>query len=264
MKQRYLLSLLLLTPSLAHADPLNNGALGVLGFIAMLALGFVGLTLLLVVLASRRPASRELQVAQVLLLALFIYFSLTKYRAIISLLGTGVEAGLPAVIPFALLLNGLAQAKRTQLAGVCRAWLGLAVAGSTGLLWVGVDVFRLDELWQPDLQNAVLRTLWTLAMALPIQVIGWIAVLGLLRRYPAPAATLWHPWWATPTAAAGIAVVYHLLNILHLLGLPYMVNLDWDALGPSVLLTASVCWLAGVITLRFVRPPVQLSNAAVS
>jgi hypothetical protein len=252
MKQRYLLSLLLLTSFLAHADPLNNGALGALGLLVLLLLGFVGLTLLLVVLAFLRPASQLLQLTQGAFLLVFSWLYLSWFRDLARLMEDSPYPSLSsAVIPLALLLNGLTQAKQAQRHLVCQAWAGLAVAGSGGLLKLLVRVLELKTFWLSGPKDDGLYLVWRDAVAFLVTALSWVLVLTLLRRQPAPAASLWQSWWSTPAIGAGMSAVFYLLNLL-----------DLSYGEPGILSVFMACWLAGVIVLRLIHPLSQRQEVA--
>lgn len=255
LKHCYVLSLLLLTPSLAHADPLNNGALGAAGLLVLIGLGFAGLTLLLVVLAFLRPASRLLQFTQGAFLVMFSWLYLSWFQDLARLTTDPLYPGLSsALIPLALLLNGLTQAKQARWSLACQAWAGLAVAGGGGLLWLLIRVLELATFWLSGPREEGYYLLWRFALALLVNVLSWVVVLAYLRRKPAPAASLWQLWWSTPAFGAGMTILFYLLNG-H--GEP---GIRFQAGSLSVF---STCWLAGVVVLRLIHPVAQQHEVAV-
>lgn len=136
-------------------------------------------------LAFLFPRRKGLQIAQGVLLVLFALLYLRGGR-LFDLLGNPVDTALAAMLPLGLLLNGLTQARQARGLLACRAWAGVAVAGSTGILWILVALLHLDQLWLPDVSSIASRTIWHLSLALPIDVAGWLLVLLLLRRYLLP------------------------------------------------------------------------------
>jgi len=262
MKKRCLLGLLLLTPILAHADPLNNGALGALALLALIALLFTGLTLLLMVLAFLRPASQLLQRTQGAFLVVFGWLYLSWFRSLLHITQGSLYPDLAsAIFPLAMLLNGLTQAKQARQHLACQAWAGLALAGSEGLLRLLVRVLELKTFWLSGPRNDGFYLLWRDAVMFLVSAFSWVLVLALLRRQPAPAASLWQSWWRTPAVGAGMSVVLYLFNMVSLFHGEPGISIDLVALLPSSLLMFSSCWLAGVVVLRLIHPLVQVPEA---
>jgi hypothetical protein len=119
----------------------------------------------------------------------------------------GVSFFFNALVPLALLLNGLTQARQAARILTRLLWTGVAITGGSSLLWLLLSVLPLRSL--PGGPSPLLGWLVSVLVALS----SWVVVLRLLRREPALGATLWHgPWWRTPAVVSGVGAGYALVE----------------------------------------------------
>ena len=241
MKRRLLLGCLLLTPVLAHAYPRNNEALAVLPYLTVLLLA----TPMLLVLTFWRPHERSFQIAQGVCLLCFAGLRLVGAR-FFNILGPAALPALDAILPLALLLNGLTLARLAQRPSTCRLGAGIAVAGSAALCGLLLhSVVHLSPLQERG----------GAALALLVALGGWVVVLCWLRRQPGPAAILWQPGGRVLVAATGACLGFLLFTFFSVV-LPRSTNAQfWALLAGDGLQVAVACWLTGVLAFRLISPP---------
>ena len=228
-------------PALAHAFPRNNEALAALPYLTVLLIA----TPVLVVLAFWRPRERSLQVAQGVCLLCFAGLRLVGGR-FFNILGPSVLPALDAILPLALLLNGLTLARLAQRASSCRLGAGIAVAGSTALCGL---------LLHSVLHLSPLQGSGQAALALVVALSGWVVVLSWLRRQPGPAAILWQPGGRVLTAATGACLGFLLFTFFSVVFTLSGHTPFWSLLAGNGLQVAVACWLTGVLAFRLVSPP---------
>jgi hypothetical protein len=219
-----------------------------------LLLGLITLPPGLLVWAFLRPRSRVLQVGQVLALLpwsclLFAYGrELCYYGNIPYLLPVAY-----AVLPLALLLNGLTRARRARQPNAYRAWVGVALTGLLGLL-------ELPGQWLLPLPTTAGQQAAHAGLALGLGLLAWVLLVRLLSARPSLRPWLWQPWWRTPALAAAATAGWWALetSLQELAGhLAHPYSWHWQfpwatALG-HLLLAVSLRWVAGMVVMRWAR-----------
>lgn len=255
MKLRVSILLLftLALPQLAQADPLNNGALGLIAYFVL------GLLVLAVALAGlsawtyRQPGARGPYWVQFVplglsvLLGSWLHFSLDGHG--LPLLGS-FNPLLDLCLPLAAWLNAVSLARDSESPARQRLWAGLAaVALQQGLLQVGQQLF-LRFYGPPGFGDDAGRQLTLLALGLGSSVLAWVVVLRQLLQ---PA--LWQPLWQTPAVGAAFAGGVFLLRLFFFLaqhdsafGPPPLAIIFWNMLRLAML-----TWIAGVGALLLTR-----------
>lgn len=241
MKQRFLLSLLLLSPFLAQAYAGGGSLSRGQGFLlAFLLLAPFVVPPVLMLWAYLRPRKQGLQLMQGLVMVGFAWgwTNLQQDRSVRSM--EGVCYYLNTLVPLALLLNGLTQARQVARWQTRLCWTGVAITGGSFLVWNLLPSLRGLVGEQDTVPGAILSLVVALA--------SWVGVLHLLRREPALSAALWQgPWWRTPAVVSGVGATYMLVNLLG-------DDLYWSFIGSFMLYVAVISLLAGIISLRLVSP----------
>jgi hypothetical protein len=250
MKQRYLLGLVLLTPFLAQAygggGSISPGE-GFLFVLVLLAPFVLPPTFLL--WAYLRPRNRGVQLTQGFLIVglAWLWSVLQQDRGVRSM--EGVSFYFNALVPLALLLNGLTQARQAARVSTRLFWTGVAVTGGGSLVWQLLSVLLWRNL--PGGQSPLLGWLVSVLVALS----SWVVVLRLLRREPALGATLWHgPWWRTPAVVSGVGAVYTLVEQVLSTLYSSFISIAWSSMPLLLLYQAIIYLVAGIIALRLVSP----------
>jgi hypothetical protein len=259
MKHLLLLALLLL-PVLAQADPLNNGALRVLGLVVLCLLGLFGTTLGLTFWAYFRPTARVLFWVQLLLLGGCLWLGVLQERyarGALPLLGD-YNPLLQVCVPLGVWLNGVTLARSANRVGVRLFWVSVAVSALLHLLTL------LPYAWLNSYsRHFILPTqspgLWQAAyllLALVAGICSWWVVLRQVASPSVPQPSLWLPWWRPPAVGALVGIGYFAIHMSFVLG-PHagiVLGMPWLQLLQAALKGAVVNWIAGVIALRLTRP----------
>lgn len=255
---------LLLLPLLARADALD-GAVMMLEILAALY-GLALVTVVVVVLAYRKPGQRGLQVAQAVLLLLCLLLGLLweqVFNSPTSLSGF-LNPFLLGCLPVGAWLNGLTLARRAQHDNARLGWLAVAIIGLSSLLALFTSVLRLA----PDIFYAMLAMGLQWIFFLGTSLAGWWLVLGQAESSPQLSAAVRRDWWRLPAVAAGVGVAYELVVML----LPTLwpatydgrsYRLSWSSLLVSMLTTGGIIWAVGVLALRLKRPPLAVLSPEV-
>jgi hypothetical protein len=258
MKQRNLLGLLLLTPFLAQAYGGGGSISPGEGFLFVLVLlaPFV-LPPVFLLWAYLRPRDRGLQLMQGFLMVGFawLWSALQQDRGLRSI--EGVSFYFNALVPLALLLNGLTQARQAARVLTRLFWTGVAVTGGASLVWQVLSVLPWRSL--AGGQSPALGWLVGLLVVLS----SWVVVLRLLLREPALSTTLWHGiWWQVPLVVSGVGAVYALVEqVLSTLYSSFM-SVAWLGMPLLVLYEIIIYSVAGLIGLRLVSPLASEIEAA--
>lgn len=158
-----------------------------------------------------------------------------------------------AVVPLALLLNGLTQARLAQRPAAYQAWVGLALTGLLGLL-------ALAGQWLLPTPTTAGQEVAHAGLTLGLSLLAWGLLGRLLAARHSLRPWLWQPWWRTPTLAAAVAIGWwaletSLLEVASRLAHPYSWRwqFPWATALGHLLLAASLRWVAGVVALRWAR-----------
>lgn len=217
----------------------------------------------LVVWAFRRPRPHAVQVALALALLAYQWMFYAYGREVLWEIAQLVLLPLyGALVPLALLLGSLTQARRARRAGAYLAWIGLAVTGLAGLL-------QLPLAWLPDglLDTAgpLLTLLATPLLTLAMNLLAWFLVLRLLHWRHDLRPVLWHPWWLPPIVAAAVLLGWSALDAALMLSAVNATNkssfswaMPWLYVLSNMLLSVSLRWVAGVVVLHTLRRGVVL------
>ncbi|MGI4735217.1 MAG: hypothetical protein ACRYG7_08570 [Janthinobacterium lividum] len=255
MKQRLLLLPLLLLPGLAHAyaggghTSVAAGILFVLIFLAPFVLPPV-----LLLWAYLRPRQLGLQLVQglVVLGCVWLWSFLQYDRSVSSMGGGAVALYFEALLPLALLLNGLTQARQANRWQTRLLWTGAAITGGYSLLQGLLMILPLGGLMGSSQPS---REWLMLGMQVLRALSSWVVVLRLLRQEPALGATLWHaPWWRTPVVVSSVGAVYALASIVLSNLHSSFISTAWEGMPLLMLYFAAIYLLAGLIALRLVSP----------
>lgn len=240
---------LLLLPLLALADPLNNGALGVLVYVALFLAGLALLSPLLTVWSYFRPHFRVLYVLQLVLLAVGLWCG-GKMNYVFR----GEEFPLlgrfnplwEVAMPVSIWLNAVMLARRARRDSARLVWGVVAVLALYHLLLVAPYAFLTASGWQWGAARAWALIGYQLLM-LALLMSSWWGVLRQLGWL----VLFWHPWWRAPLVFAGIELSYRVADWAMTNFFTHNLVLG---LGEGPLLQAALSWIAGVVALRLVRP----------
>jgi hypothetical protein len=251
------LSGLLLVPTLAQAySGTSTSAAEVILFLLLLLTPLV-LPPALVIWAYRRPHNRSVQLLQGLALVFhcWLWSYLKSSNELRHWGGEWLLLYFDALLPIALLLNGLVQARLAARASLRLLWVGAAVVGGEQLVWL---VLRVAGSWQWQLfgaGNQLLYQLWSLFLNGLVALLSWTLVVRHLRRQPEVSVALWQqPWWQAPVLAGSIAAGVALLNELsYTLFSPHL-STNWASMMWGLCVTFLFTSAMGVLALRLVSP----------
>lgn len=249
------LAAFLLVPLLAQADPLNNGALGLIALVGLAALGLAVGAVALTGWAYLRPTARGVYWAQFGPLALCLVVGLWLD---VRLDGSGLpflgryNPLLSLCLPLAAWLNGVTLARRAAHERTRRLWVGVAALALTQLLLL-LPHFFLERYLLGHMGDGLPLQTGYQVLAFAGGVAGW-AVVARQVGHPA----LWQPQWRTPAAGAAVAAGFFLLHLAYFFwGLSPVVRPDGltaVGLGWGVLRSAGLTWAAGVLALLVIPP----------
>ena len=219
-----------------------------------LLLGLATLPPGLLVWAFLRPRSRVLQVGQVLGLLPWSYL-LFAYGRELFYYGNAPYL-LPvayAVLPLALLLNGLTRTRLAQRPNAYRAWVGVALTGLLGLL-------ALPGQWLLPTPTMAGQQAAHAGLTLGLGLLAWGLLVRLLGAQHSLHPWLWQPWWRTPALAAAATIGWWaletgLLELADRLAHPHswQWQFPWATALGHLLLAVSLNWVTGVAVLRWAR-----------
>ena len=255
MKYRYLLGLLL-TPTLTHAYAGAQDSFGMSPVVLVVLLTPLVLPPLLVAWAFLQPNRRGLQVVQGLALLGFLWLLNGPGPALLDDFSlTGILPLLRILLPLALLLNGLTQARQAACASAYLAWVGLAVTGAVGLLVIpSQELLNLLPIRQTQ---PVLLEVGQTILTFGLNLVAWLLVIRLLKSRHDQREALWLPWWGMPTVAVVVLIGWAvlesslvLLGSLSAEGGGRLATLPWGKILTGMLLSVSLRWLTGAMALR--------------
>lgn len=240
---------LLLLPLLAQADPLNNGALGVIVYAALFIVGLVLFSPLFTLWSYLRPSSRVLFALQLLLLALSLWIGGGMHYAFRGqdwpLLGR-FNPLWEIAVPLGVWLNGVRLARRARHEAARLVWTAVAVLALSNLFMIAPFALLLKLFQQGDSIDASLQMVYRV-VAMVLLIASWSVVLRQLGR----PAGLWQPWWRAALVFAGVGFANHLFDVVltNVYTQFIMLSLEWGAVLQAVL-----NWVAAVVALRLTRP----------
>jgi hypothetical protein len=244
----------LLTPQLAHADPLDNFGEIVLIGSSVLGLMLAALLLLLAIWSYRQPARPGLRAGVLALLvpSVGVLLFLSSYRLDLHSPFTLAPELLETAVWASAWLGAITLARAAQHDGARRTWTAVAAVALSMLLFMPIS-------W---LQQAFLggggnyHVFETLAYRVGIRVVaavvglaGWWLVLRQTASFPALDAAVRSSWWLVPALAAGLDLAFYLAQ-LAFLNVRYSGGIHWDSVAGPALISMAVSWAVGVAALR--------------
>ena len=216
------------------------------------------LPLALVVWGCQRPRPAAVQVALALALLAYQWLYYAYAREVLwSIEHLALMPLYAVLVPLALLLGGLTQVRNTSRPGAYLTWVGLAVTGLVGLLLLPVAWLPVGLL---DTAGPQLELLAGPLLTFGLNVLAWLLVLRLLAQRHHLRPVLWQPWWRLPTVAAIVLINWSVLDAGLLLSAADTTNkssfsfaIPWKHLSSTMLLSAGLRWVAGVVVLRMRR-----------
>jgi hypothetical protein len=255
---------LLLAPTLVQAYSGTSTSSGEVVLFLLLLLTPLVLPPVLVIWACRKPENRGLQVMQglALLFHAWLWCYLSSSGELRQWGGAWLGVYLEALLPLALLFNGLAQARLAAREPVQLLWVGAAVVGGQQLLWQLWRLAGIDRLVLFVHGTQPLNQFWSLLLGVLVALCSWSVVLRHLRHQPEVSATLWQQsWWRAPLLAGSIAAVYALVEGLSYTLFSTFAYTNWPSMAWGMLVTLLIVGVAGVAALRLVSPlPLELAE----
>jgi len=250
------LAMLLLSPLLAQADPLNNGVLGLVAYFSLgllvLAVGTTALTSW----AYRRPDARGVYWAQFLPLLLCLILGVWLDRSFnggnLPLLGN-LNPLLSVCLPLAAWLNGVTLARRATAETPRQVWVGVAALGLVQLLLVLPRFYLQRHLFDGGEGALPLQSAYQL-LTIVLGIASWAIVV---RQVAHP--SLWQPVWRTPAIGAAVGAGFFIVHMAYFFWqLPVGIQPDFltpIGFGWGVLRSAGLTWVQGVLALLATKMP---------
>jgi hypothetical protein len=248
---------LFVLPLLAQADPLNNGALGLIVYAALFLMSLALLSPLLTVWSYLRPSSRGLFALQLLLLALALWAGGGMHYAFRGqdwpLLGR-FNPLWELAVPLGVWLNGSMLARRARHEAARVVWTAVAVLALGNLLVMMPFALLLHLFPQGGGLDAWVQMVYRVVV-LVLLIASWCVVLRQVGR---PVA-LWQPWWRAPLVFTGVSFANYLCDLVltNVYTHYFMLSLEWGEVLQAVL-----NGVAGMVALRLTQPAAHPESIA--